>query len=155
MADIPEDLTSVGSHHGNDPPTETGQEVRSPTGPDPDSKPATPSPGLFQLVHDKKNDRFQIHVHSARAQVSPPEDDETEEIGQYRTVDALRSALEEIDISGQTAIFEDSEAGKVLTDTDITSAHAWIGDPRYERITFVADDAAVSDYVSGLDRPLA
>lgn len=155
MADLPDDLTSVGRHHGNEPPTETGQEVRSPSGPDPHSQPATPSPGLFQLVRDEKNDRIQIRVHSARAEVSAPEDEETEEIGQYRTVDALRSALNEAGIRGRTAIFEDAEAGKVLTDTDITSSHTWIGQPRYQRITFVSDDAAVSDYVSGLDQPLA
>jgi hypothetical protein len=155
MTDVPDDLTSVGRHHGNEPPTETGQEVRSPEGPDPDSKPATPAPALFQLVRQADVDRVQIRVHSARAQISPPEAEDTEELGQYRSVDDLRAALADVGLEGRTAIFEDAESETVLTDADVTPDHPWIGQPRYERITFVSDEGAVSDYVSGLDRPLA
>ncbi|MFB6249406.1 MAG: hypothetical protein ABEL97_12630 [Salinibacter sp.] len=155
MDDLPDDLTSVGRHHGNEPPTDTGQEVRSPEGPDPDSTPATPAPALFQVVRRPDADRIQIRVHSARAQISPPEAEDTEEIGQYRSVDDLRAALSDADVDGRIAIFEDAESETVLTDTDVTPDHAWIGQPRYERITFVADEGDVSDYVGGLDRPLA
>jgi hypothetical protein len=155
MDDIPDDLTSIGSHHGNDPPTETGQEVRSPEGPDPDSSPATPAPALFQLVRHTTPDWVQIRVHSARAQVAPPEADDLEELGQYRSVQKLRDALRDASIDGHTAVFEDAEAETVLTDADVSADHAWIGQPRYERITFAADEGTVSDYVSGLDQPLA
>jgi hypothetical protein len=155
MDDLPDDLTSVGRHHGNEPPTETGQEVRSPEGPDPDAQPATPAPALFQVVRRPDADRVQIRVHSARAALSPPEDEGTEEIGQYRSVDDLRAALADADIEGHTAVFEDAESETVLTDADVSPDHAWIGKPRYERITFLPDEGAVSDYVGGLDRPLA
>jgi len=155
MTDLPDDLTAVGRHRGHDAPTETGKEVRCPEGPPPDSTPATPAPALFQVVRQPEADRVQIRVHSARAQIPPPEDEGTDEIGQYRTVDALQSALANASIEGRTAIFEDAEADKVLTDTNVSADHAWIGRPRYERITFVADEGAASDYVSELDRPLA
>lgn len=155
MDDLPDDLTSVGSHQGNQPPTETGQEVRSPAGPDPDAKPASPAPALFQLLKDTANNRIQIRVHSARAEISPPAEEEVTEMGQYRSVEQLRDALHEASIEGRTAIFEDAEADKVLTDADVSATHPWIGQPRYERITFVADEAAVSEYVNGLDRPVA
>ncbi|PQJ33585.1 hypothetical protein BSZ35_02310 [Salinibacter sp. 10B] len=155
MDDLPDDLTSVGSHHGNQPPTETGQEVRSPSGPDPDSTPASPTPALFQLVRETDANRIQVRVHSARAQVSSPEAETIEEVGQYRTVDELRTALREAPIEGRIAIFEDAKTETVLTDDDATADHPWIGQPRYERITFVSDDAAVSNYVNSLDRPLA
>jgi hypothetical protein len=156
MDDLPDDLTSVGSHHGNDPPTETGQEVRSPDGPDPDSSPASPAPALFQLVRDTAQDRLQIRVHSARTEAPPtPDSEDVEEIGQYRSVDALRAALREESIEGRVAVFEDAESETVLTDERVTADHAWIGQPRYERITFVADEGDVSDYVSGLEYPLA
>lgn len=156
MADLPDDLTSIGRHKGNDPIPETGQEVRSPEGPDPDSSPASPAPALFQLLRDSANDRVQIRVHSARSEDPPvPDDGDIEEVGQYRSVEALRDALAEASIEDQIAIFEDATADKVLTDDAVTPSHNWIGQPRYERITFVADEAAVSDYVSGLDRPVA
>ena len=155
MDDLPDDLTSVGSHQGNQPPTETGQEVRSPSGPDPDSTPATPAPALFQVIRDTEQDRIQIRVHSARAQVTAPDADQIEEIGQYRSVDELRTALRDGTIEDRTAIFEDAKADKVLTHADVSADHPWIGQSRYERITFVPDETAVSDYVSELDRPLA
>jgi hypothetical protein len=155
MDDLPDDLTSVGRHHGNEPPTETGQEVRSPEGPDPDSSPATPAPALFQVVRHADADRIQVRVHSARAEVSAPEADDVEELGQYRSVDVLREALTDADVEGRIAIFEDAESETVLTEEQVSPAHSWIGQPRYERITFVADEGDASDYVSGLDRPLA
>ncbi len=155
MADVPDDLSSVGTHHGNDPPTETGQEVRSPDGPDPSTKPATPAQALFQLVRRSAADHLQIRVHSPRAEVSPPDDEDVEEIGQYRSVEALRDALADLPIDGRTAIFEDATANAALTENDVSPDHAWIGQPRYERITFVADEDAADDYVSTLDRPSA
>lgn len=155
MNDLPDDLTSIGSHHGNQPPTETGQEVRSPSGPDPHSNPASPAPALFQLVRDTAHDRIQIRVHPARAEVAPPEDDALDEVGQYRSVEKLRAALREQSLEGRIAIFEDAEADAVLTDADADSDHPWLGQPRYERVTFVVDEEAVSDFVSELDRPLA
>lgn len=147
MSDIPDDLTSVGSHHGNEPPTETGQEVRSPSGPPPDSTPADPAPALFQVVRYPDPTRVQIRVHSPRADVPPPEDG-PEELGQYRTVAALREALADAEIDGSTAVFEDAETDKVLTDADVTPDHAWIGQPRYETITFFADADAADAYVA-------
>lgn len=154
MDDLPDDLTSVGRHHGNDPPTETGQEVRSPEGPPPNSQPASPVPALFQLVRNSADNWLQIRLHSARAEVPSPEGDDTEEIGQYRSVEALRKALSDESIEHRTVIFEDTEEDKVLTETSVSADHSWIGLPRYERITF-ADDEAVSDYIEGLDRSSA
>lgn len=155
MADLPDDLTSVGRHRGNDPKPDTGQEVRSPEGPDPETNPATPAPALFQLVQDSTTDRIQIRVHSARTEDPPAPDGDVEEIGQYRSTDALREALRDASIEGRTAVFEDAESETVLTEDEASPDHAWIGQPRYERITFVADADAVSDYVSGLEYPLA
>ena len=152
MTDVPDDLSSVGRHHGDDPATETGQEVRSPQGPDPGTTPASPSPALFQVVRDPEAETVQIRVHSARADVPSPDDD-TEELGQYRTVEALRDGLSEADIEGRATVFEDAEADKVLIDTDVTPDHAWIGRPRFETITFVADEEAAQAYADDLDRP--
>ena len=152
MTDVPDDLTSVGRHHGNDPPTDTGQEVRSPKGPDPNSAPADPAPALFQVVEAPTANRIQIRVHSARAEIAPPGDD-TEEIGQYRSVSALREALSSAAIDGWTAVFEDTETATVRTETDVTPDHAWIGQPRYETITLFADADAADAYVDDLDRP--
>lgn len=155
MNDLPDDLTSIGSHQGNQPPTETGQEVRSPSGPDPHSNPASPAPALFQLVRNADDDQIQIRVHSARAEIDAPDADALQEIGQYRSVEELRDALADASLQGKIAIFEDAETDTVLTEADAGANHSWIGRPRYERITFVVDEEAVSDFVSGLDRPLA
>lgn len=155
MDDVPDDLTSVGRHHGNEPPTETGQEVRSPDGPPPDASPASPAPALFQLVRDTEQDHLQVRVHSARTEEPPTPDDAIDEIGHYRSVDDLRAALREESVEGRVAVFEDAEAETVLTDANVTPDHAWIGQSRYERITFVEDEGDVSDYVSGLKYPLA
>jgi hypothetical protein len=152
MTDVPDDLTSVGSHHGNDPPTDTGQEVRSPSGPAPDSTPAAPSPALFQVVRSADPDRIQIRVHSPRADVPAPEEG-PEEMGQYRTAAALREALADAEIDGYTGVFEDAEAEKVLTDANVTPDHAWIGQTRYPTITLFADPEAAEDYASNLDHP--
>lgn len=153
MNDLPDDLTSIGSHHGNQPPTETGQEVRSPSGPDPHSNPASPAPALFQLIRNTAEDQIQIRVHSARAEVDAPDADAVQEIGQYRSVEELREALADASVTDRIAIFEDAETDTVLTEADAGANHSWIGQPRYERITFVVDEEAVSDFVRGLDRP--
>lgn len=150
MSDVPDDLTSVGRHHGNDPPTETGQEVRSPEGPDPESDPADPAPALFQLLRDSDTDRIQIRVHSPRAEVPSPEEG-PDELGQYRTVNALRDALDEASIGGRTAVFEDAQTGKMLTDSDVSSDHAWIGQPRYEVVTFFPDQESANEYMYDSD----
>lgn len=137
MSDIPDDLTDVGTHYGNQPPPETGQTVRSPEGPDPSTASARPSPALFQVVRSASEDRLTVRAHSARAEVSTP--DEGEEVGQYRTVEALRNALQDLEIGGWAAVFEDSEADRTLVDTDVDLDHPWIGQSRYPRITFFAD----------------
>jgi len=132
MTDIPDDLTDVGAHHGNDPPPETGQTVRSPEGPDPSASEARPSPALFQLVRVPSENRLTVHAHSARAEVSAP--DEREEVGKYRTEEALREALADENIDGRVAVFEDAETDRRLVEADVTSDHAWIGQPRYPTI---------------------
>lgn len=153
MADLPDDLPSVGRHQGNELPPEIGG---APDGPDPDSSPASPIHALFQLVRDTAHDRLQIRVHSARAEDPPdPDADEAEALGQYRSVDDLRAALRKESIADRIAVFEDAETETVLTDDDVTPEHAWIGNPRYERITFVAGEGDISAYVSSLDTPLA
>lgn len=137
MTDLPDDLTDVGAHHGNDPPPETGQTVRSPEGPDPNASDARLAPALFQVVRNSK-DRLSIRTHSARAEVPAPEDGT--EVDRCRTVQALRAVLADEGISGRTAVFEDTETGRTLVETDVNPNHAWIGQPRYPTITFFASE---------------
>lgn len=151
MADIPDDLTDVGVHHGNQPPSDTGQTVRSPTGPDPDATEAQPSPALFQLVRADAENRLTVHAHSARAEVSAPKGGT--EVGQYRTVDPLRDALEDEDVEGWAAVFEDVEANRVLVETNVTAQHAWIGQPRYSTITFFQTAEAATAFADAHERP--
>jgi hypothetical protein len=141
MTDIPDDLTDVGVHHGNEPPPETGQTVRSPEGPTPSGAEAQPSPGLFQVIRPSAEDRIKVEVYPARAEVPPPE--EGEEVGRYRTVEALRAALADDGIDGRAAVFEDAEVGRLLVENTVNAEHAWIGQPRYPTITFfpTAEDA--------------
>lgn len=141
MTDIPDDLTDVGTHHGNEPPPETGQTVRSPEGPDPSASEARSSAALFQLVRFPSEHRLTVHAHSARAEVSPP--DEGEEVGKYRTDTALREALADENIDGMVAVFEDAETDRMLMEADVTADHAWIGQPHYPTISFFesADEA--------------
>lgn len=134
MADIPDDLTDVGAHHGNQPPPETGQTVRSPSGPDPSGTSAQPSPALFQVVRVPSENRLTVRAHSPRAEVSAPE--EGKEVGRFRTVDALREALADVGVDGRAAVFEDAEVNRVLVETNVTAGHPWIGQPRYPTITF-------------------
>lgn len=151
MSDIPEDLTDVGTHHGNQPPPDTGQTVRSPEGPDPNAGTAQPSPALFQVIRGPSEDRLTVRTHSARAEMSPP--DEGEELDQYRTVDGLQSALSEADIEGWSAVFEDTEADRVLVETDVTAEHAWIGQPRYSTIHFFANAEDAATVAEEHERP--
>lgn len=134
MTDIPDDLTDVGAHHGNQPPPDTGQTVRSPTGPDPGGTEARRSPALFQVVRASDGNRLTVQAHSARVEEVAP--DEGTEVGRYRTGAALRDALADEGIEGWAAVFEDAEADRVLVETDVTADHAWIGQPRYPTITF-------------------
>ena len=150
MTDIPDDLTTVGAHHGNDPPPETGQTVRSPEGPDPSASDASPSRALFQVVRTPSENRLTVRAHSARAEVSAPE--EGEEVGTYRTEDALREALADKGVDGMGAVFEDAEANRVIVETDVTADHAWIGQLRYPTVAFfetVAEAEAFADARDG------
>lgn len=152
MTDIPDDLSAVGTHHGNPSPSETGQTVRSPEGPDPGSFDAEPSPALFQVVRLSNDRRGQLTVqaHSPRAQVSSPEDGE--EIGQYRTLEALRKALSEVDADGWTGVFEDLEADRLLVESDVTPDHAWIGQLRYPTITLFEDPDEATAFAEAQER---
>ena len=145
--DLPSDLTTVGSHHGNQPPEETGQTVSSPEGPDPSGTTARPAPALFQVVRAPGADRIEIQAHSARAEVEAPEDGT--EIGQFRTAEALREALADADVDGWTGVFQDDEAERVWTD-EVTAEHAWIGHPRYSTVVLFADAEAAADYADQL-----
>ncbi|WP_232798069.1 hypothetical protein [Salinibacter altiplanensis] len=133
MAALPEDLSGVGTHRGNNPESETGQTVRSPTGPDPNATEAQPAPGLFLVVRAPSEERLSIQAHSAQAEVDGPDDGD--EVGRYRTVDALRAALADLEMSEYVAVFEDAEANRVLVEDDVSGQHAWIGTPRYPQIT--------------------
>lgn len=150
MSELPDDLPSVGTHRGNQPPEETGQTVSSPEGPDPHAEAAQPADALFQLLSDASTDRLQIRVHSARTHVEPPAEDEMDEVGQYRTVQALREALDEIGLSGWTGVFENPDAGRVLTD-EVAPTHSWIGADEYPTITFFPDADAASEYAATLN----
>lgn len=151
MSDLPDDLTDVGVHRGNEPPTETGQTVRSPEGPDPEASDAQPSPALFQLVQTSTEPRLTVRAHSARAEVEEPEDGD--EVGRYRTPDALREALSEVGIAGMVAVFEDAEANRVLVDADVTPEHAWIGQKRYPTIAFFETRDEAEAFAESHDRP--
>jgi len=151
MADLPEDLSGVGTHRGNDPAPETGQTVRSPTGPDPNATEAQPAPALFVVVQAASGDRLSIRAHSARADVSAPEDGE--EVGRYRTVEALRRGLAGVEMDADVAVFEDAEADRVLVEEDVSADHAWIGKPRYPRITLFQNSDAAHAFAEAHDRP--
>jgi len=148
MSDVPDDLSSVGAHRGPDPPTETSQTVRSPEGPDASTSTARPASALFQLVRDPEDNRYQIRVHSPRAQISESEDT-TEEVGRYRTVESLRHALADASVAGWIGVFEDAEADGVLTD-EVTANHPWIGRPRYTTITLFEEADAASTYAEAV-----
>lgn len=149
MTDIPDDLTDVGAHHGNEPPPETGQTVRSPEGPDPSESEAQPSPGLFQLIRPAAGDRLKVQVHSARAEVPAPE--EGEEVGRHRTVDALRTALAEEGVDEMAAVFEDADVDRLLVERNVTAEHVWIGQPRYPTITFFPSAEDAQAFADGHD----
>lgn len=152
MSDLPDDLTDVGVHRGNQPPTETGQTVRSPEGPDPMASDAQPSRALYQVVRTSTEPRLTLRVHSARAEVEEPE--EGEEVGQYRTTDVLREALSAEGIAGTVAVFEDAKADRVLVDADVTAEHAWIGQPRYPTIAFFETRGEAEAFAESHDRPM-
>ncbi len=151
MADLPEDLSDVGTHRGNDPKPETGQTVRSPTGPDPNANEAQPAAALFVMVRASSGDRLSIRAHSARAEVPAPDDGD--EVGRYRTVETLREALADAGIDGSVAVFEDVEANRVLVEEDVSADHAWIGQPRYPRITFFQDADEARAFAEAHERP--
>ena len=151
MADLPDDLSDVGTHRGNDPTSETGQTVRSPSGPDPNATEVQPSPALFQVVRLPSEQRLTIQAHSAQAEVPAP--DEGEEVGRYRTVPALREALADQALDAYVAVFEDAEANRMIVDDAVGADHAWIGQPRYPKITFFEDPEDAQAYADAHDRP--
>lgn len=144
MDDIPDDLTDVGKHQGGDAPTETGQTVRSPTGPDPGTEEASPSHALFQVVGTPAGERLTVQTYPPRTDVPPPDDGD--EVGQYRTVDALRDGLADAGIEGWTAVFHDEETDRTIVSSDVTADHPWIGNPRYATVHLFADADAAQDY---------
>lgn len=145
MEDIPDDLTDVGTHGGNQPPTETGQTVRAPTGPDPSAEEAQPVSALFQVIRDSSPQRLTVQTYSARTELSEPE--EGKQIGQYRTVESLRDALAQAGIDGWTAVFEEKDGDRFILSPDVTADHSWIGQPAYQRVTFFADEEDAHSYV--------
>ena len=151
MAGLPEDLSAIGTHRGNDPEPETGQTVRSPTGPDPNATEAQPAPALFRVVRASSGDRLSIRAHSARAEVPAPEDGD--EVGRHRTVEALRDALADLGLDEYVAVFEDAEADRVLVEEDVSADHAWVGQLRYPRVTFFRDLDAARAFADAHDRP--
>lgn len=150
MSETPDDLPAVGTHRGNDAPEDLGQTISSPEGPDPSPGTARPADALFQLLSDSSGDRVQIRVYSARTHLDPPEEETFDEVGQYRTVDALREALDDIGISGWTGVFENPSAGRALT-AEVSPDHSWIGSAEYTTITFFPEADAASAHAATLD----
>ena len=152
MADLPDDLSDVGTHRGNDPEPETGQTVRSPTGPDPNATEAQPALSLFVVVRAPSGKRLSIQAHSPQAEVAGP--DEGEEVGRYRTVEALREALADTEMDEYVAVFEDVEANRVLVEDDVSARHAWIGKLRYPRITLFQDAEEAGAFAEAHELPV-
>ncbi len=150
MSDTPDDLPAVGTHRGGDSPGDLGLSKNSPEGPDPSGGTAHPADALFQLISDASDDRIQLRVHSARTHVSPPAEADREEIGQYRTVEALRDALDATGMDGWTGVFENPDAGRALT-AEVAPDHPWIGSEKYPTITFFPEADAASDFAASLD----
>jgi len=152
MTDLPDDLSDVGTHRGNDPEPETGQTVRSPTGPDPNATEAQPALGLFVVVRAPSGQRLSIQAHSPQAEVGEPDDGE--EVGRYHSVEALRDALvDTAEMDAYVAVFEDAEADRVLVEDDVSARHPWIGKPRYPRITLFRDGEEADAFAEAHERP--
>jgi len=113
---------------------------------------ARPALALFVVVRTSSGGRLSVRAHSARADVPAPDDGE--EVGRCRSLDALREILADAGINGSVAVFEDAQANRVLVDEDVTVNHAWIGQPRYPRITFFRDPDEASAFAEEHERPV-
>ena len=151
MVDLPDDLPDVGAHRGDNPPEETGQTVRSPRGPDPSTSRARPAEALFQVIRDPAHGRLAVRAHPPRAEATAPETGD--EVGQFRTAEALRDALADVGLEEWVAVFEDAQADRMHVDDDVTAHHAWLGRARYSAVVFFETIEEARSFANGHDRP--
>lgn len=147
--EVPSDLTTEGSHRGNDPPTETGRTVRSPTGPDPASGSAQVTPALFQVMRATDGETVRIRVHPPRRVVEEA-DDGYSEVAQLRTPDALRETLDSLDSGDGHAVFEVHDSGEVYVEHETSLDHPWLTKPEYDVATFFRSAEAAAEYADDL-----
>jgi len=147
--EIPRDLTTEGSHRGNDPPTDTGRTVRSPTGPDPASGSAHVTPALFQVMQATDGETVRIRVHPPRRVVEDADDGYTE-VAQRRTPDALRETLDAMAAASYHAVFEVHDTGEICVEQETSLDHPWVTKPEYDVATFFRSADAATDYANDL-----
>ncbi len=146
MTEIPDDLTSEGTHRGNAPPNDTGRTVRSPEGPDPGSGSAHEAAALFQLMTQVEGDTARIRLHPPRRMVDSA-DEGYEEIAQVYTPDDLREAVEELPADEYHIVYEAPDRHEICTETARLD-DAGLYRPTYELATLFPSSEAASDYVA-------
>lgn len=154
MTDVPDDLTSEGTHRGNEPPSDTGRTVRSPEGPDPGSGSAKEAPALFQVMKAADGEPIRVRLHPPRRMVGTT-DDGYEEIAQVYTPEDLRKALEDQAADQDAAVddyhivYESHDPAEVRTE----SAHlddAALYRPTYDVATLFRSSEDASTYADSL-----
>lgn len=152
MTDVPDDLTTEGTHRGNEPPEDTGRTVRSPEGPDPSTGSAQETPALFQVMRaadDADRSGFRIRTHPPRRVVEDA-DDGYEEVAQVHTPDSLREVLGDLPEGPYHVVFEVHDDGEVYVEHDAALDHPWLFKPRYDLATLFPTADAASAYAEGL-----
>lgn len=149
MTDVPDDLTSEGTHRGNEPPADTGRTVRSPEGPDPGSGSANEAPALFQLMTEVEGDSVRVRIHPPRRMVDTA-DEGYEELAQVYTPDDLRKAVEELPADEYHIVYEAPDRSEVRTETARLD-NASLYKPTYDLATLFQSSEAASEYVDSLE----
>lgn len=153
MSDVPDDLTTEGTHRGGDPPEDTGRTVRAPDGPDDGAKDARTTPARFQLMKHKDALRYRVRAFPPRTVVSDADDGYTE-VDQFTHPDDLREALVDLPDATFTIVFEDPDADAPFVERTTSATHPWLGKPQYDVATLFTDPEAAQAYAErgGSDR---
>ena len=145
-----QDLTTQGTHRGDDSELESGMEVRAPQPPDPNDT-GTTSTSTYQLLYSETAGHYRMQAWTG--EVGTPAAG-YEEVGRYTTDAEMAEAFTTLPEASHFVVFEHTESGEVFFDHENNLSDNWTDGGRFDRLTIFDTEEEAAAYAERRRREL-